>query len=377
MHLGIDVSTYFEELEHGAKYLDGDRIVDPLDQFRANGVEGMRIRLWVDPKSEDGKPYLAGNCDLDNFIRLAKLAKEKGFQIMLDFHYSDFWADPGKQTIPKGWEHSDLCRLTEQVYAYTSETLRAIKKEGIDLKYIQVGNEITNGMLWPVGKLIDQPDGSRTNFESLIALYSAGVKACREYAPDAAIILHLEKSHDQVIYNEYLTKMQEANVDYDIIGYSYYPYWHGTFDMFFANVDMCKKFGKRQMVVELGYAFTAEDYIKNEHGGAQLVVSEDNLATLDFTKEYPLTSDGQSHFVEDFLNLAEAHGIEGVYYWEPLWIPGEGICWASEEAMEYTGDAERFAKEGRVKSTRNEWANQCLFNYHGRKLPAFDKYKRK
>lgn len=375
MKLGIDVSTYLEELEHGAKYYDGNTEVDPLNLFRANGVDGMRIRLWVDPKSEDGKPYLAGNCDLDNFLRLAKLAKSKGYKIMLDFHYSDFWADPGKQTIPKAWRGLGLTALAEKVYAYTAETLKKIEEEGIELSYIQVGNEITNGMLWPVGKLIEQADGSRTNFESLIALFNAGVKACREYAPRAAIVLHLEKSCDQTIYNEYLTKMQEAGVDYDIIGYSYYPYWHGTFDMFFANVDMCKKFGKRQMVVELGYAFTAEDYIKNEHGGAQLVVSEDNMATLGFTQEYPLTREGQVHFIEDFLKLAERHGIEEVYYWEPVWIPGDGICWASEEAMEYTGDAQRYVEEGKKKSTRNEWANQCLFDYEGRKLPAFDAYK--
>ncbi len=375
MNFGIDVSTYLEELEHGAKYFDGDKEVDPLDLFRMNGVEGMRIRLWVDPKSEDGKPYLAGNCDLGNFLRLAKLATGKGFKIMLDFHYSDFWADPGKQTIPKRWEQNDLQKLAEQVYTYTADTLKAIKKEGIDLEYIQVGNEITNGMLWPVGKLIEQPDGSRTNYESLVTLYKAGVKACREVFPKAAIILHLERSHDQKVYNEYLTHMQEAGVDYDIIGYSYYPYWHGTFDMFFANVEMCKKFGKRQMVVELGYAFTAEDYIKNEHGGAQLIVSEDNMATLGFTKEYPLTREGQVHFIEDFVKLAKQHGIEGVYYWEPLWIPGDGICWASEEAMEYTGDAKRYAEAGKKKSTRNEWANQCLFDYEGRKLPAFDAYK--
>ncbi len=375
MHLGIDVSTYLEELEHGAGYFDGEAQVDPLDLFRMNGVEGMRIRLWVDPRSEDGKPYLAGNCDLENFLRLARLAGSKGYRLMLDFHYSDFWADPGKQTIPKAWRGRDLKEMAETVYTYTGETLRAIKREGIDLSYIQVGNEITNGMLWPVGRLIEQPDGSRTNYESLIALYKAGVRACREVYPQAGIILHLEKSYDQRIYNEYLTHMQEAGVDYDIIGYSYYPYWHGTFDMFFANVEMCKKFGKRQMVVELGYAFTAEDYIKNEHGGAQLVVSEDNLETLGFTKEYPLTPDGQVRFVEDFLKLAKQHGIEGVYYWEPLWIPGDGICWASEEAMEYTGDAERYAEAGKKKSTRNEWANQCLFDYEGRKLPSFDGYK--
>ena len=99
MKLGIDVSTYLEELEHGAKYYDGNKLVEPLDMFRANGVDCMRIRLWVDPKSEAGEKYLAGNCDIANFLKLATLAQSKGYSIMLDIHYSDFWADPGKQFV--------------------------------------------------------------------------------------------------------------------------------------------------------------------------------------------------------------------------------------------------------------------------------------
>lgn len=366
MKLGIDVSTYFEMLQHNAKYLDGNKEVSPLDLFRANGVDCMRIRLWVDPKSDKGEPYLAGNCDLDNFIQLATLAQQKGYSIMLDFHYSDFWADPGKQFVPKSWANLDFDGLVQKVYDYTRETLLTIQKHGIDLAYIQVGNEVTNGMLWPLGHLEEHPDGSRTNYGNLIALLNAGIKACREITPQSDIVIHLEKSYDQVIYNEYLTHLEEAKVDYDIIGYSYYPYWHGTFAQFFANVDFCKKFGKRQMVVELGYAFTAEDYIQHEHGGAQLIVSNDNLESLGFMQEYPISPEGQKRFTEVFLQLAQDHGIEGVYWWEPLWIPGEGICWTSDAGKEYIHSDN--------PSNRNEWANQCLFDYQGKKLPAFDAF---
>ncbi len=367
MKLGIDVSTYLEELEHGAKYYDGDRQVQPLDLFRSNGVDCMRIRLWVDPKSESGAPYLAGNCDFDNFIRLATLAAEKGFSVMLDFHYSDFWCDPGKQTIPKAWRHLGLEELVEKVYSYTRQTLIRIKEHGISVSLIQIGNEITNGILWPVGKLTGGENGVRDNYDSLVKLLKAGIRACREEMPAASLVLHLERSYDQKLYDEFFTQMELAGVDYDVIGYSYYPYWHGTFDMFFANVDFCKKFKKRQIIVEVGYAFTLEDYIKSEHGGAHLVVSENNVDTLGFTREYPLTPEGQRHFTEDFLRQAQQHDVEAVYWWEPLWIPGDGICWASEAAMAYTGD--------KSKSTRNEWANQCLFDYEGRKLPAFDAFK--
>ena len=369
MKLGIDVSTYFEMLEHNAKYRIGTTEVQPLDLFRQNGVDIMRIRLWVDPYSKNKEPYLAGNCDLNNFLKLATLAQSKGYAIMLDFHYSDFWADPGKQFIPKSWAHLNLDGLVQKVYDYTRETLITIANHGITLSYIQVGNEITNGMLWPLGHLNEQPDGSRTNYENLIKLLNAGVTACREITPKSSLILHLEKSYDQVIYNEFFTQMANAQVDYDIIGYSYYPYWHGTFEQFYANVDFCKKFGKRQMVVELGYAFTAEDYIKHEHGGAHLVVSNDNLETLGFMQEYPISPEGQKRFTENFLRLAKQHGIEAVCWWEPLWIPGEGICWASDAGKEYI--------KSDNPSNRNEWANQCLFDYNGVKLPAFDAFKLK
>lgn len=367
MKLGIDVSTYFEMLQHNAKYYDGEKEVQPLDLFRENGVDIMRIRLWVDPYGEKGEPYLAGTCDLENFIKLASLAEDKGYSIMLDFHYSDFWADPGKQFIPKSWRNLALDELVNRVYYYTQEVLKVAKGHGINISYIQVGNEITNGMLWPIGHLEDAEGGTRTNYDSLIRLLNAGIKACRECYPKASLILHLEKSYDQVIYNEFFTNMVKAKVDFDVIGYSYYPYWHGTFEQFYANVDFCKKFKKRQMVVELGYAFTAEDYIKHEHGGAQLVVSNDNLESLGFMQEYPISPEGQKRFTETFLRLAEKHGVEAVCWWEPIWIPGEGICWASNAGKEYI--------KSENPSNRNEWANQCLFDYEGRKLPAFDAFK--
>lgn len=367
MRLGIDTSTYFDEIDHGAKYFANGKEVSPLRLLRNNGCDISRIRIWVNPKSEEGKPYLGGDCDLNNFIRLAKLSKELGYSIMLDFHYSDFWCDPSKQMIPKSFSHDNLDQLTEEVYEYTLQVLKTIEENNIDLEFIQIGNEITNGILWPIGKLEEHNDGSRTNYEALIKLLKAGIKGCREIYPKASLILHLEKSYDQIIYNEFFTKMEDANVDYDIIGYSYYPYWHGTFDMFFDNVKYCKKFNKRQMVVELGYAFTIEDYIKHSHGGAQLVVCEENVDSLGFIKEYPFTKDGQKDFTKDFLKRARENNIEACLWWEPLWIPGKTICWASDEGKKYIHNDN--------PSNRNEWANQCLFDYQGNMNPAFNEFK--
>lgn len=217
MILGIDVSTYLEELEHGAKYYDDGKNVDPLDLFRANGVTHMRIRLWQDPKDENGVKYLAGNDDLDTVIKLGKLARDKGFKLYLDIHYSDFWADPAKQFLPKAWKGLGVEELEKAVYKYTVDVLRAIKDSGLTLDMVQVGNEITNGFMWPVGKL--EIDGKRGNYDNFCTLLKAGIKAVREET-NAKVMIHLERSHDQQVYTEFFTEMEKRQVDYDVIGMS-------------------------------------------------------------------------------------------------------------------------------------------------------------
>lgn len=364
MILGVDVSTYLEELAHGAKYYDGDREIDPLDAFRANGVDFMRIRIWNDPRSGEGEPYLAGTCDLDHYVRLAQLAKRKGYRILMDLHYSDFWADPGKQTVPKAWQGYDINELEEAVYEFTARCLEVAKENGVLPEMVQVGNEITNGMLWPLGRL--EVDGKRGNYENFLRLVRAGCLAVRERAPESKIVLHLERSNDKAVYQEFFSEMERAGIEYDVIGASYYPYWHGTPDELFDNLNACRRFGKEIMVVELGYGFTTEAYCLDGEK-KRLVIGRERAYVAGFTEHYPVTPEGQAAFVCDFLARAQENGIGGVFYWEPLWLPGEGICWASEAGQRY------ICEEG--KSTANEWANQCLFDYQGKKLPAFDEYK--
>lgn len=361
MLLGIDVSTYFDVLSHGGQFPEGD----PLDAFRENGVDTMRIRLWVDPYSPEGEPYLGGGCDLPCFLAMGKLAREKGFDILLDLHYSDFWADPGKQMIPKAWQGQSLEELTRTVYRYTRETLEAIREAGLPLRMIQVGNEITNGFLWPLGRLGEETEeetGERVNYPAFIKLLKAGIQACQEIYPEAERILHLERSFDWPIYREFFTKMEQSGVDYQIIGASYYPFWHRSFDEFFYNMEQCRVFGKKRMVMETGYAFTLEDYKAGEGG---LVVSLERGLPEDLP--YPLTEDGQEAYLKEFMRRCREQELDGVFYWEPLWLPGEGICWASEAGQSYIHE------EG--KPTRNEWSNQCLVDYQGRRLKGFEAFQ--
>ena len=370
MKLGIDVSTYFEEIDNGAKYYKDGIIIDPLKEFIRNDVKSMRIRVWNEPY-EDGKKYLGGTCDANNFIKLAKLAKSYGYTIYLDLHYSDFWADPGKQTKPKAWTNYSIQELEKAVYDFTKEVLLKAKSEQIDLEMIQVGNEITNGMLWPEGRLIEHEDGSRSNYETLAKFLKAGFKACTEIYPNALRMIHLERSYDTKIYTEFFSNMERLGVEYDVIGASYYPYWHGTFDQLFENLNTQRKlFNKKIVIAELGYAFTLENYILTNNGiSHELVVSNDNVDSFGMVKEFPLTKEGQASFVESFINRAKENDVYGIYYWEPLWIPGENICWASIEGEKYIHEEN--------KPTANEWSNQCLFDYQGNMNSSFYKYKTK
>ena len=365
MILGIDASTYLEELAHGAEYYDEQgRRIDPLDAFLQQGVDFMRIRLWNDPRSESGEAYLAGTCDLKHYLALGRLAKDKGFRLLLDFHYSDFWADPAKQMIPKAWQGLGLEEMEQAVYTFTRRCLREAVNADLAPELIQVGNEITNGFLWPLGRL--EQDGVRGNYDNFCRLLKAGIRACREICPASKLILHLERSNDRAVYGEFFTQMAAHGVDYDIIGASYYPYWHGTPEELFANLDDCRRFGKERMVMELGYGFTDRGY--SLHGEpCRLVIEGERAYVPGFTERYPVTPRGQAEFIRDFLKGAREHELSGVFYWEPLWLPGEGIAWASPAGQDYIGES--------GKSTANEWANQCLFDYDGKMLPGFSEYK--
>ena len=283
MILGIDASTYLEELDHGAKYFINGVQTDPLDDFFKNGVSYMRIRIWNDPFSPDKKPYLAGNCDIENYIKLGKLAKSKGYKLLLDFHYSDFWADPAKQTLPKAWADYTIDELVKAVYDFTKQTLVSACNAGVAPEMIQVGNEITNGMLWPHGKLEDE-NGNRGNYADFCRLVDAGCRACRSILPNAKIVLHLERSNDSAVYGEFFENMQKFGIDYDIIGASYYPYWHGTPEELFNNLNDCRRFGKEVMVMELGYGFTLKPYSLNGEE-KRLVIDPNRAYVKGFTEK--------------------------------------------------------------------------------------------
>lgn len=376
MKLGIDCSSYFEELEAGAAYFIDGKKVDPLLEFAKNGVSLFRIRIWNDPFDENGKPYLGGTVDAKRALELAKLGKKYGFEIVYDFHYSDFWADPGRQLCPKAWRGLSYEEVQKRLYQFTYDTLNLAKEAGVEISYAQIGNEITNGTCFPYGQLHpesaygeDPEKVEAPNYDGLAGLLKQGISAAKAVFPSLKAIIHLERSYDQATYREYFDALEERNVPYDIIGMSYYPFWHGTIEEFYANVDMLKaRYGKPVMNMELGYPFTTEDYLLDEEGKApQLVINgrSDLVKNLPF----PVTEEGQRDFVALFLKLAKEHGLAAVNYWEPCWIPGvnKEVSWASKEGQKYAGED---------KDTRIDWANQALFDYRGNATPAFHAFKK-
>jgi arabinogalactan endo-1,4-beta-galactosidase len=370
MILGVDASTQLEVEAKHPKYTYQGKPIDPWAfAHDHNGVSSMRLRLWLDPFSPEGAPYGGGTNDYKSFVLLARRALKAGYTILLDLHYSDFWCDPSKQTLPKAWAHCDLDQAAAAVYAYTRKTLLDAKRDGIPLIGLQIGNEITNGMLWPLGKLSPVEGQSvRSGYDALTKLLKAGVKAAREVDPKLPLIIHLENSGNIPLHHEFFSEVLKRGLDFDIIGLSYYPYWHGPFEGLAANIDyLSATFHKPIWIVETGYGFTLEPYV-NEGGFHDPLLSEKYLKNLPSScQPYPLSQEGQRDFLDTLLPLAEKHGVKAIYYWEPFWLPLKGLNWANPAGEAYTHELN--------KPTANEWANQCLFDYSGAATLAFDHFK--
>lgn len=354
---GMDISTLKEVESLGGKFYDEGVEKDALTILQSYGVNAVRLRLWNDPYTEDGKPYGAGTNDLPATIELTKRALEKGMEVLLDFHYSDFWADPGKQRVPKAWRGMGLEQLEEAVYKYTKETLEEMKRQNAFPTLVQVGNEVTNGILWPYGKV--------PNYDNLARLLNAGIKGVRAVDKDMPIMIHLDNGGNNALYREWFDHFMEKGEDFQIIGLSYYPFWHGTLDDLSNNMkDIALRYGKELMIAEVSMGFTMEDYASYEKLAPHERKGMATKPELAEKIEYPMTKEGQKAFLEDlFTRLKQVPDdkAKGYFYWEAAWIPVAGSGWASGAAIAYMDEK---------GPGGNEWANQALFDYDGNALPA-------
>ena len=368
---GMDISTLVEMEKCGAKYYDYGKEGDLFDILKSYGTNAVRIRLWNDPYDSQGMPYGAGTNDLETMVELAKRAKSHGMDILLDLHYSDFWADPGKQFKPKAWEGLDADGLVQAVYDYTAGVMNVCKDNGVLPDMVQTGNELSNGMLWPDGQIFDEDTakslGRTPEYDNLAKFVSAGIRGVKAVNPGTKIMIHLDNGGNNELYRRWFDNYIKRGEDFDVIGLSYYPFWHGTLDDLSANMaDIAKRYGKELIIAEVSMGFTMEDYKEYEKLSDEERKGYATKPHLIEGLDYPMTKQGQADFMQDIMtrikNVPENRG-KGFFYWEPAWLPRHGSEWATQAAREYIGEP---------GAGGNEWANQALFDYDGNALPALE-----
>jgi len=241
--VGADISFLPQIEDHGGKFSDKRKSKDAIELLRDHGFNYIRLRIFVNPENEKGYAPLKGYCGLPYTLAMARRIKSAGMKLLLDFHYSDYWADPQQQYKPKAWENLDFKTLKDSLKAYTVKVLIALKQQGTLPAMVQVGNEINHGILWPEGH-IGHPD-------QLAALLKAGADAVKEVDPSIPVMMHLALGgqNDEAIF--WLDNMIARGVQFDMIGLSYYPRWHGTLDDLKHNLnDLMHRYHKPLNVVE-------------------------------------------------------------------------------------------------------------------------------
>lgn len=354
---GMDLSTLLELERCGAKYYDNGEERDLLAIMKSYDVDTIRIRLWNDPWSETGESYGAGENDLKTSLEIAKRVTAAGFGVLLNFHYSDFWADPGKQIKPKAWADYGVKELEQAVYDYTLESMRTFLDAGVNITMVQVGNELSNGLLWPEGKV--------PNYDNIATFVNAGIRAVRKADATIPVMIHLDNGGNNALYREWFDNFTKRGEDFEIIGLSYYPFWHGSLQMLNDNMnDIAERYGKDLVIAEVSMGYTMEDYKNYEKLSDEDRKGYATRPALVEKIEYPMTKQGQYDFMEDFLNrISHIKGGKGkgFFYWEPAWIPVPGSGWATPASLKYMNDP---------GPCGNEWANQALFDYDGNALPT-------
>ena len=340
---GADLSFLPQLEEAGVHYRDLAGRIQPAERIlAAQGANHLRVRVWVNPPT--------GYSDAGRALALARRGHRAGMKIVLDPHYSDFWADPGKQPIPAGWP-TDLPGLTAKVRSYTRDLVRAFAAQGTPVDLFQMGNEITNGLLWPVGQLY--PASGEQQWPEFTALLKAGIAGAREGAGrhPMRVMLHIDKGGLMADTRWFFDNITAQGVPFDVIGQSYYPMWHGSLADLQANLsDSVTRYTKPVLIAETAYPWTFEDGDRRGN-----IVGPDTV--LPDGARYPATPAGQAGFyqgVRDVLSTVPGGNGLGFLAWEPEWVPGVG--W--EPGAEASND------------------NLTQFDFTGRALPSIRAYRR-
>lgn len=365
---GMDASAVLSVENSGARYynFDGEE-QDVFETLAQAGVNYIRLRVWNDPYDEDGNGYGGGDNDLATAIELGKRATQYGMKVSIDFHYSDFWADPKKQFAPKAWEDMTVDEKSDALYNYTKESLKELLDAGVNVTMVQVGNEINNGM------------SGETEVPNVMQLLSSGSKAVREiakeYDRDIQIVLHYTNIENNDEIDTAASNLEEYGVDYDIFGLSYYPFWDGDNEnMQTVAKNLMDNYGKKVIIAETSYLYTTED---GDGFGNSFDGSKDDLV-----EGYGATVQSQATMIRDICAAANEAGVAGMFYWEGTWIPvgsadqdnsalweKYGSGWASSYSIKYDPD-----DAGKYYGGCS-WDNQAMFDFTGHPLASLNVFK--
>lgn len=371
---GMDVSSVISLERSGVRYFNAaGRRQDIFRILADNGVNYIRVRVWNDPYDKEGIGYGGGNCDVDTAAEIGRRAAYFGMKLLVDFHYSDFWADPGKQKSPKAWDGLSLDERAAAVESFTAESLRKISGAGAKIGMVQIGNETNSGI------------AGVSSFDDIPAVFRAASSAVRDFDPDILIAVHFTGPEDTQTIKWRADYMNENNIDYDVFAVSYYPYWHGSLSNLTSVLSYAaEEYDKYVMVAETSYAYTFDD--SDGHPNTVTHGSNDNGDDLlwDFSPQ------GQAEELRAVMSavndVPNSRGL-GVFYWEGAWITvgdtsgliGDelnaaiesnravwelnGSGWAASSAGEYDSDAGVYCGGSAVD-------NQAFFAPDGRALPS-------
>jgi len=367
---GMDLSTLLTVENAGGKFYNFEgKQEDPIKIFADYGINLIRVRVWNDPFDAQGRGYGGGNCDINTALEIGKRATKYGVSLLVSFHYSDFWADPSRQNCPKAWVGMDIDQKCDALEQYTKESLQLLKDNNVDVAIVSIGNE-TNGYAL----------AGETGINNFSALLRAGSKATREVLPEAQIAVHFTNPHS-ANFGNIVRDLSSHDVDYDIFGSSYYPYYHGTLEQCAANLkNAIRSSRKKAMIMETAYPFT--DYDSDGFG------NEYDSYHTEYPKNYAITVNGQAHNQRDVTDMMvnstyEGYGI-GVVYWEGAWLGlGGKESWESRQNLwgKYgCGWATTYASSYDIKAPTAEHGgstedNHAFFDENGHAIESLKVFK--
>lgn len=359
---GMDASSVLSLENSGVKYYDfNNNEQDVFKTLSESGINYIRLRVWNDPYDENGKSYGGGNNDINTAIALGQRATKYNMRVCIDFHYSDFWADPKRQLTPKAWASMNADEKKEAIYDFTKDSLIQLLNSDVDVGMVQIGNETNYGMC------------GESDFSTVIELQRAGILAVKEindlYDKNIETAIHYTNISVEGEVDNLVGNLENAGLDYDIIALSYYPFWHGDITTMQNTVERLKdKYNKKIIIAETSYCYTDKDgdgYNNSIKG------------TDDIVDGYPATVQGQADMIHDIITAANISGASGVFYWEGTWIPAGpantdnsplweqyGSGWASSYASEYDPDDAGLYYGGCA------WDNQAVFDFYGHPLES-------